>query len=42
LVEPSGAVSLAGLLKEKKIFKNKKIAVVISGGNVDPNKLPFN
>ena len=41
IVEPSSAVALAALIKEKKIFKNKKIGVIISGGNVDLSKLPF-
>jgi threonine dehydratase len=41
IVEPSSAVALAGVLKEKDIFRNKKIGVIISGGNVDLNKLPF-
>ncbi|MFW9930839.1 MAG: threonine/serine dehydratase [Candidatus Thorarchaeota archaeon] len=39
IVEPSGAVSLASLLKYSKItpedIKNKKIGVIVSGGNVD-------
>ena len=40
--EPSSAVALAALLKEKELYKNKSIGVIISGGNVDLNKLPFN
>ncbi|AUC84491.1 serine dehydratase [Polaribacter sp. ALD11] len=40
--EPSSAVALAALLKEKETYKNKTIGVIISGGNVDVNKLPFN
>ncbi|MBG6130504.1 threonine dehydratase [Aquimarina sp. EL_43] len=39
--EPSSAVALAAMLKEKNIFKNKKIGIIISGGNVDLNQLPF-
>lgn len=39
LAEPSGAVSLAAVLKKYIPFKNKKVAVVISGGNVDLNIL---
>jgi len=35
LVEGSGAVSLASLLYQKVNFKGKKVAVVVSGGNVD-------
>lgn len=39
--EPSCAVALAAILKEKKYFQGKKIGVIISGGNVDLSKLPF-
>ncbi|MEM0466992.1 MAG: pyridoxal-phosphate dependent enzyme [Candidatus Thermoplasmatota archaeon] len=35
VVEPSGAVGLAGVFKMKQQLKNKKIGVIISGGNVD-------
>lgn len=35
LAEPSGAVSLAALIKEKEKFANQRVAVIISGGNVD-------
>ena len=35
IVEPSGAVSLAGALKMSKIISGKKIGIIISGGNVD-------
>lgn len=41
IVEPSSAVALAALLKEKERFKNKKIGIIISGGNVDLRNLPF-
>ena len=39
--EPSCAVPLAAIFKEKKSFQRKKIGVIISGGNVDLSKLPF-
>ncbi len=39
--EPSCAVALAAVLKEKEVFHSKKIGVIISGGNVDLGKLPF-
>jgi threonine dehydratase len=35
VVEPSGAVSLAGLLKGEVDVKKSKVAVILSGGNVD-------
>ncbi|MEW6622914.1 MAG: pyridoxal-phosphate dependent enzyme [Bacillota bacterium] len=38
IVEPSGAVALAALFSNKSGFKNKKIGVIISGGNVDISK----
>ncbi|TDE18162.1 threonine ammonia-lyase [Dyadobacter psychrotolerans] len=41
VVEPSGAVSLAAVLKNRAIFEGKNVGVVISGGNVDLGKLPF-
>lgn len=41
IIEPSSAVAFAALLKEKERFKNKKIGIIISGGNVDVKNLPF-
>ncbi len=41
IVEPSGAVSLAAMLKISGKLKNKKIGIILSGGNVDLNNLPF-
>ncbi|WP_221390947.1 threonine/serine dehydratase [Dyadobacter sp. NIV53] len=41
VVEPSGAVSLAAVLKNKELFRREKIGIIISGGNVDLGKLPF-
>lgn len=35
VVEPSGAVGLAGVLKMKKHLKKKTVGVILSGGNVD-------
>jgi len=38
IVEPSGAVPLAGLLSgnlESSLIKNKRIGIIISGGNID-------
>ena len=39
--EPSCSVPLAALLKEPKEFKNKKVVIILTGGNVDVQKLPF-
>ncbi|MBT8272687.1 MAG: pyridoxal-phosphate dependent enzyme, partial [Bacteroidia bacterium] len=41
IIEPSSAVAVAAVLKEKEAFSGKKIAVIISGGNVDLKNLPF-
>jgi len=41
IIEPSSAVPIAALLKHKEHFKNKKIGLIISGGNIDLAKLPF-
>jgi threonine dehydratase len=42
VVEPSSAVAFAAILKEKEYFKNKNVGIILSGGNVDLQKLPFN
>ncbi len=41
IVEPSSAVALAVILNNKSVFKNKKVGVILTGGNVDLEKLPF-
>ena len=41
VVEPSSAVPLAALIKERGRFRNKKIGIILSGGNVDLATLPF-
>ncbi|MCH4821825.1 pyridoxal-phosphate dependent enzyme [Gramella lutea] len=41
IVEPSSAVALAAVIKEKNRFQNKNIGIIISGGNVDLSNLPF-
>jgi threonine dehydratase len=41
VIEPSCAVPLAALLKNKERFKGKKVGIILSGGNVDLGKLPF-
>ncbi|MBK8565050.1 MAG: pyridoxal-phosphate dependent enzyme [Saprospiraceae bacterium] len=35
VVEPSGAVALAAILKEKKAVADKRVGIILSGGNVD-------
>lgn len=41
IVEPSAAVPLAAILDYPEAFKNKKIGVILSGGNLDLNNLPW-
>jgi len=41
VVEPSCAVPLAVVLKNKSLFKGQKVGIILSGGNVDLSKLPF-
>lgn len=41
LVEPSGAVSFAGVLEHSERFQGRRVAVVISGGNLDLDQLPW-
>ena len=41
IVEPSSAVPLAVVLENQEMFAGKRIAIIISGGNVDVENLPF-
>ncbi len=41
VIEPSCAVPLATILKNKERFAGKRIGVIITGGNVDLDKLPW-
>lgn len=41
IIEPSSAVAFAAILKEKENFKQQNIGIIVSGGNVDVNNLPF-
>ncbi|NQW36522.1 MAG: pyridoxal-phosphate dependent enzyme [Flavobacteriales bacterium] len=41
VIEPSSAVAFAAVLKDKERFKNKKVGIILSGGNVDLSNLPF-
>jgi len=41
IVEPSGAVPLAALLEGKGAPKGSTVAIILSGGNVDLEKLPW-
>ncbi|MDC3040484.1 pyridoxal-phosphate dependent enzyme [Flavobacteriaceae bacterium] len=41
ICEPSCSLPLAGLLKNKDKFKGKKIGIIITGGNIDLDNLPY-
>lgn len=41
IVEPSSAVTLAVVLKNKAAFENSKTGLILSGGNVDLKKFKF-
>ncbi|WP_424975208.1 beta-hydroxyaspartate dehydratase BhcB [Dinoroseobacter sp. S124A] len=41
VMEPSCAVPLATILKNKEKFAGKRVGVIVTGGNVDMDKLPW-
>ncbi len=41
IIEPSSAVPLGAILENKVDVRNKKVGIILSGGNVDLEKLPF-
>lgn len=41
VVEPSAAVPFAALLQQQQRFEGQKVAVILSGGNVDLAQVPF-
>ena len=41
VVEPSSAVALAAVLLQRKRFAGKRVGIVLSGGNVDLDALPW-
>lgn len=41
IVEPSCSITLAAVLKRKAQFSNKRIGLILSGGNVDLDRLPW-
>lgn len=41
VMEPSCAVPLATILKNRDLFKGRRVGVVITGGNVDLDSLPW-
>ena len=41
VMEPSSAVPMATILKNPETFKGKRVGIIITGGNVDLDKLPW-
>lgn len=41
VIEPSSAVPLAAILRHRALFAGKRVGVIISGGNVDLEHLPW-
>ncbi|MDH5833332.1 pyridoxal-phosphate dependent enzyme [Luteimonas kalidii] len=41
LVEPSAAIALAAVLAQPARFAGRRVGIVLSGGNVDPDTLPW-
>lgn len=41
VMEPSCAVPMAAILRNPEVFRGKRVGVVITGGNVDLDKLPW-
>ncbi len=41
IIEPSSAVPLAAILEGKIDVKNRKVGIILSGGNLDLGRLPF-
>ncbi|MDC0660454.1 pyridoxal-phosphate dependent enzyme [Leisingera sp. SS27] len=41
VMEPSSAVPLATILKNKDAFAGKRVGLIVTGGNVDLDKLPW-
>jgi len=41
VIEPSSAVPLAAILKNPDTFRGKRVGVIVTGGNVDLERLPW-
>ncbi len=41
IVEPSCSITLGAMIQNKELFKNKKVGIVLSGGNTDIDQLPW-
>ena len=41
LVEPSSAIALAAILRQRERLAGQRVGVILSGGNVDLDALPW-
>jgi threonine dehydratase len=41
VVEPSAAVTLAAVIRYPEFFNNERVGIMLTGGNIDPDNLPF-
>lgn len=41
VMEPSSAVPLAAILRNREVFAGQRVGVIVTGGNVDLDKLPW-
>jgi threonine dehydratase len=41
VIEPSAAVAVAAVMENREMFSGKRVAIIISGGNVDLDALPW-
>ena len=41
VIEPSSAVALAAVLKNRDVFAGRRVGVILTGGNVDLDNLPW-
>lgn len=41
IIEPSSAVAVAALIRNREMFKGKRVGVILTGGNVDLTNLPW-
>lgn len=41
IIEPSSAIALAAVIRNPEVFSGKRVGLMMTGGNVDPSKLPF-
>jgi threonine dehydratase len=41
VIEPSAAVPVAAMLEHRGVFEGRRVGVILSGGNVDLDRLPW-